>query len=207
MRNRNPRGLRHRLAAEAARIIADRGFADFDGARRKAAERLRVTDRKLWPDNAEIADELASYRALFQADEQQLIQQRLRAVALEAMGLLEDFAPRLVGAVAEGSAGAHSPVMLHLTADSPKTVAISLLDQGLDYAADERQLKFPDGTLRSRPVIRFAHDDVEIRAVVLEPADRSRPPLDPVSGRPERGMDARALRELLSLQPLSASST
>ena len=198
MANRNPRGLRHRLATEAARIIADQGFADFAGARRKAAERLRVTDRRMWPDNAEIAEALESYRALFQADEQERIQQRLREVALEAMTLLEAFAPRLVGAVGDGSAGVHSPVVLHLTADSPKTVAISLLDQGLDYVSDERQLKFPDGALRARPVIRFARDDVEIQAVVLEPADRSRPPLDPVSGRPVRGIDLKALREMLA---------
>ena len=195
---RSSRALRQQLAAEAARIIAEQGFADYDGARRKAAQRLRVNDRRQWPENAEIAEALAAYRALFQVDEREEILRRLRRVALEAMELLADFSPRLVGSVSDGSAGAHSPVTLHLTADSVKTVIIGLLDRSIEHATDERRLRFADGALRSRPLIRFAHEDVEILAVVLEPADRSRPPLDPVTEKPERGLDLRQLRELLA---------
>lgn len=193
--------MRQRVAAEAARIIAEQGFLDFDGARRKAVARLRVADRRQWPDNAEIAAALEAYRSLFQADGQAATLERLRRVAVRAMEMLQDFSPRLVGAVRDGSAGDHSPVTLHLTADSAKNVAISLLDQQVPLDTDERRLRFADGSVLARPVIRFAVGDVEIEAVLLEPADRSRPPLDPVSGKPDRGLGLEQVRESVGPQP------
>jgi hypothetical protein len=199
--------MRQRVAAEAARIIAEQGLLDFGGARRKAVARLRVGDRRQWPDNAEIALALETYRAVFQADGQVATLDRLRRGALLAMELLTDFAPRLVGAVRDGSAGDHSPVTLHLTADSAKNVAISLLDQQVPLFTDERRLRFADGSVLPRPVIRFAVGDVDVEAVLLEPADRSRPPLDPVSGKPDRGLGLEDVRASLDPQPLSDSGT
>lgn len=195
------------MAVEAARIIAQQGFLDYDGARRKAASRLRVTDRKRWPDNAEIAQELEVYRSVFQAGDRPATLQRLRRSAVRAMELLEAFEPRLVGAVRDGSAGDHSPVVLHATADSAKNVAISLLDQRVAITSDECRLRFSGGDVMARPVIRFVVDDVEIEVVLLEHADRSRPPLDHVSGKPDRGLALDEVRSVLESQPLSEIGT
>lgn len=199
--------MRQRVAAEAARIIAQQGFLDFDGARRKAVARLRVTDRRQWPDNAEIAVALEAYRAVFQADGRAETLDRLRHGAVRAMELLADFSPRLVGPVRDGSAGDHSPVTLHLTADSAKNVAISLLDHQVPLVTDEKRLRFADGSVLPRPVIRFAVGDVDVDAVLLEPADRSRPPLDPVSGKPDRGLGLEEVRAFLNRQPLAEIGT
>lgn len=192
--------MRQRVAAEAARIIAEQGFLDFDGARRKAVARLRVTDRRQWPDNAEIAEALETYRSVFQAEARPATLERLRRAALQAMEMLADYTPRLVGAVRDGSAGDHSAVTLHLTADSAKNVAISLLDQRLPVVNEEKRLRFADGSVANRPVARFAVDGVDVEAVLLEPADRSRPPLDLLSGKPDRGLTAAELREELARQ-------
>ena len=49
----------------------------------------------------------------------------------EAMRLLADFEPRLVGPVLTGTATAHNDIKLHLFADTPETVAVRLLDRGI----------------------------------------------------------------------------
>ena len=200
------RGMRQRVAAEAARIIAELGILDFAGARRKAVARLRVTDRRQWPDNAEITEALERYRALFQSGDRERVLGRLRRAGLQAMDLLADFEPRLAGPVRDGTAGEHSPVLLYLFADSPKNVVIGLLDNGVYADAGERRMRFSGDHLpQSRPTLRFSVEDVDIEAVLLEPADRSRPPLDPASGRPDLGLAAAAVASLLEDQPRSDS--
>jgi len=199
--------MRQRVAAEAARIMAEQGFLDYAGARRKAVARLRIADRRQWPDNAEIARALEEYRALFQSDEQPKTLERLRSAAVEAMELLGEFSPHLVGAVRDGSAGEHSKVILHLMADTAKTVAIGLLDRRIHHEVTEARLRFPGGVAGQRPAMRFVLGDVDIEAVVLEPADRSHPPLDPVSGKPDRGLAVGQVRALLRDQSRSEIGT
>ena len=122
------------------------------------------------------------------------------------MDLLADFEPRLAGPVRDGTAGEHSPVLLYLFADSPKNVVIGLLDNGVYADAGERRMRFSGDHLpQSRPTLRFSVGDVDIEAVLLEPADRSRPPLDPTSGRPDLGLAAAAVASLLEDQPRSDS--
>jgi hypothetical protein len=57
--------LRARVAEEAARIMREQGVRDFLLAKRKAADRLGVTDRHALPANQEIADALAAQQRLF----------------------------------------------------------------------------------------------------------------------------------------------
>ena len=110
--------LRLALAQEAARVMAEHGIRDFLAAKRKAAERFGVVDSAVLPKNTEIEAALAQYQRLFVATEhaESLLSQRY--VALEAMRCLEEYAPRLVGAVLSGTATAHADVQLHLFADT-----------------------------------------------------------------------------------------
>src|SRR5215470_13191592 len=58
--------LRRALAQEAARLMAEHGIRDFLVAKRKAAERLGVTDGgALLPKNSEIEEALAAHQRLF----------------------------------------------------------------------------------------------------------------------------------------------
>ena len=63
MAKRSIRGdlLRRALAQEAARIIVDHGVDDYLVAKRKAAERMGVTDRAVLPKNTEIEEAIAEY--------------------------------------------------------------------------------------------------------------------------------------------------
>src|ERR1041384_6280861 len=76
--------MRTRLAAAAARIMAEDGIDDFALAKRKAARQLGAVNTEALPRNEEIAAELQAYRALYQSDEHAARIAELRRVALDA---------------------------------------------------------------------------------------------------------------------------
>jgi hypothetical protein len=111
LRNGNPRpgharsdNLRRALAQEAARIMAQHGIHDFLTAKRKAADRLGVTDSSALPRNTEIEAALAEYQRLFDAPTHRRSLEAQRRAALRVMHWLSQFQPRLVGAVLSGTA-------------------------------------------------------------------------------------------------------
>src|SRR5260221_2460135 len=106
---RGARGeMRARIAAAAARIMAEEGIDDFALAKRKAARRLGAADSEALPANDEIEAELRDYLALYQAEEHPERIIELRRVALAAMRALERFNPYLTGPVLAGLAGAYA---------------------------------------------------------------------------------------------------
>src|SRR5687767_150136 len=139
MRARN-QGMRARIAAAAARIMAEDGIDDFALAKRKAARQLgaaRGDDmREALPANDEVEDELRAYRALYQPEHSQRIAE-LRRIALDAMRALERFSPYLTGAVLKGTAGPYAEIELQLFPESAKEVEIFLLERRLAYTTHE----------------------------------------------------------------------
>src|SRR5215470_1788503 len=87
--------LRRALAQEAARIMAQQGIHDFLTAKRKAADRLGVTDSSALPRNTEIEEALAEYQRLFDAGAHRRSLDAQRRAALHAMHWLSEFQPRL----------------------------------------------------------------------------------------------------------------
>src|ERR1041385_3340096 len=81
--------MRTRIAAAAARIMAEDGVDDFALAKRKAARQLGALDTQSLPRNDEIEAELRAYRALYQAESHPEGTTELRPVALDAMSVLE----------------------------------------------------------------------------------------------------------------------
>lgn len=186
--------LRQRIAVEAARLIADSGLRDYRHAKIKAAERLGAGESS-WPTNAEIEAALREHQRLFQAGSQPQILHRLREVAIDAMHLLRQFRPRLVGAVLEGTADEHSAVCLHLFSDDPDAVAHMLMEHGIDYRLQDRQLRLTAQHTVLAPAFICDDDSVTVDLTVL-PGDALRQaPLDPV--RPEQQMQ-RASRTQVS---------
>src|SRR5205823_9987467 len=104
--------MRTRIAAAAARIMAEDGVDDFALAKRKAARQLGALDTQALPRNDEIEAELRAYRALYHADEHAHVIEELRRVALEAMRALERFRPYLTGPVLKGIAGPYAEIDL-----------------------------------------------------------------------------------------------
>ena len=106
------RERRHRLAHEAARLMAEGGFRDYHQAKLKAAERLGIHDDASLPRNREIEQALREYQRLFVGESQLQAVHSRRQAALRALEFLADFSPRLVGPVLDGTADANSPVLL-----------------------------------------------------------------------------------------------
>ncbi|MFZ6691198.1 hypothetical protein [Undibacterium sp. SXout20W] len=131
--------LRAEIAALAARMIAEDG-ADYASAKRKAAKQL-LGNQKLkgdvLPDNEQIEQEVREYNELFFGDTQPQRLLQLRQLAARLMAEFECFNPYLVGAVLNGTAGAHSDIYLHLYTDNSKDVAIFLLNKDVQFEVSE----------------------------------------------------------------------
>ena len=104
MPKRTVRGdlLRRALADEAARIMIEHGVGDYGFAKRKAAERMGVLDHAVLPKNTETEAALADRQRLFAPELQADGIAGMRRAAVEAMALLREFEPRLVGPVLAG---------------------------------------------------------------------------------------------------------
>src|SRR5918911_2265919 len=131
--------VRARIAATAARLMAEDGIDDFALAKRKAARQLGALEAQSLPTNDEIEAELRAYRALYQAEEHPQRIAELREIALDAMRALEKFNPYLTGPVLKGIAGPYAEIELQLFPDSAKEVEIFLLDRNIQYDTQERR--------------------------------------------------------------------
>jgi hypothetical protein len=189
--------LRRALAQEAARVMSEHGIRDFLTAKRKAADRFGVTDGAALPKNTEIEAALVEYQRLFGGASHTESLHAQRSAALEAMRRLSRFEPRLVGPVLSGTATEHSGVQLHLFADTPESVALTLTDQGIRHEVTARRVRMNADRVLECPGVRFEIDGQAIEATVF-PADGIRQaPVSPVDGRPMRRADVSELEELL----------
>jgi hypothetical protein len=189
--------LRRALAQEAARIMSEDGIHDFLTAKRKAAERLGVTDASALPRNVEIEEALAEYQRLFDADghEQSLDEQR--RAALRAMHWLSKFEPRLVGPVLSGTATEHADIQLHVFTDRAEDIALQLIDRGIAHEITERRVRLDAERVKAYPGVRFEVANRRIDATVFPRDGIRQAPVSPVDGRPMRRADASQLAALL----------
>lgn len=188
--------LRQRIAMDAARLIAESGMRDYRHAKAKAASRLGAGESS-WPTNAEIDSALREHQRLFQAATQPRMLHRLRQVATDAMRLLHAFDPRLVGAVLEGTADEHSAVCLHLFSDDPDAIARMLIEHGIDYQVQDRQVRLDTQRTLLAPAFVCADDSAIVDLTVLPEAALRQPPLDPL--RPGQPMQRASLGEVRTL--------
>jgi hypothetical protein len=159
-----------RIAAAAARIMAEEGIDDFALAKRKAARRLGAADSEALPANDEIEAELRDYLALYQAEEHPERITEMRRAALAAMRALERFNPYLTGPVLAGLAGPYAEIELQLFPESSKEVELFLLDLDIAYeASDER--RYTGDRARAVAVISLAWEGVPLRLSVFDPRD------------------------------------
>jgi hypothetical protein len=125
--------MRSRIAAQAARLMADHGIDDFSLAKHKAARQLGAPATQSLPDNDEIETELRIYRSLYQSDDHPAVILELRRKALAAMRFFEKFEPYLAGPVLKGTAGRHSVVNVLLFAADEKEIEFFLLDRQIRF--------------------------------------------------------------------------
>jgi hypothetical protein len=159
---------RARIAAAAARLMAEDGIDDFALAKRKAARQLGALDTQALPRNDEIEAELRAYRALYHADEHARLIEHLRHIALEAMRALERFHPYLTGPVLKGTAGPYAEIDLQLFPDSAKDVEIFLLDRSIPFATHEAR-RYSGDKAHPASVITLVWQSVPLRLSVFDP--------------------------------------
>jgi hypothetical protein len=189
---------RQRLAYEAARIMIEQNLDELDRARRKAAARVGVDDRRCWPKNQEIQEALLEQRRIFGGEAQPAALQALREQALAAMRSFESFMPRLVGAVLDGTADSGQGVRLHLFAESPEELVMTLLDRNIPWKQHDENFRFGGGIQRSHPVFSFIAGETAFELVVLPRVAMRNPPLGPVSDLPEKGAGLTEVEGLVS---------
>jgi hypothetical protein len=167
---------RARIAQAAARLIVEHGLADWSLAKRKAAHQLMLPANAALPGNDEIEQALVEFHALYGGAEHAAGLRAQRELALSWMRRLEAWAPRLVGGVAAGWAGAHSDIRIELVADDPKAVEIRLTGEGVDYAAAGPSADGRRGTRGAELLVETAAGGV--RLSIVTPEERRQRPRD-----------------------------
>ena len=182
-RNSNRRtDMRARIAAAAARLMAEDGIDNFALAKRKAARQLGTSETQSLPRNDEIEAELRAYRALYQADEHPQLINELRRSALDAMRALERFSPYLTGPVLKGIAGPYAEIELQLFPDSTKDVEIFLLDQNIAFSTQEGR-RYSGDQSRAVSLISLLWQGAPVRLAILDPRDERLSLKTSVAGR------------------------
>ena len=168
--NRQAESMRARIAAAAARIMAEDGVDDFALAKRKAARSLGAAATEALPGNDEIEAELRAYLALYQAEEHPQRITELRAMALDAMRALEQFHPYLTGPVLKGIAGPYAEIDLQLFPESSKQVEMFLLERNIPFATQETR-RYSGDRVHAVSVYTLLWDDTPLRLSVFDPRD------------------------------------
>jgi hypothetical protein len=195
--NRKQSQMRARIAAAAARLMAEDGVDDFALAKRKAAKQLGASDTQSLPANEEIETELRAYQALYQGEEQRTRIRELRAVALDAMRSLAAFNPYLAGAVLKGIAGRYADIDLQLFTDDHKAVELFLLNRSLPYAVSE-QRHFCGDEARSVPVLQLEWRGFPVNVAVYAAKDERSSLKASPAGRPIERAGINAVSALLA---------
>ena len=189
---------RLRIAQEAARLMSEHGIRDFHHAKLKAAQRLGVLDAQALPRNHEIEDALREHQRIFHADSQPQLLRERREAAAEAMRFLAAYEPRLVGAVLEGTADAHSAVCLHVFSDDAEDVLRFLHEYGIPAELQNRRLRMDRDQSLDCSVLLFAADGLPFDLTVLPRDALRQAPLDRVDEKPMRRASLSMLNTLLA---------
>jgi hypothetical protein len=189
--------LRRALAQEAARLMFEHGVDDYGFAKRKAAERLGASEYAVLPKNAEIDAALAEYQRLFAADTHADTLAEQRRAAVDAMELLEEFEPRLVGPVLSGTATPHQEISLHVFSDTPEAVTLKLLEDHIQYKVSEHRVKMNAERVLQVPALQFSVFDFAVDATVFPRDGIRQSPLSPSDGRPMRRAAVEEVRALV----------
>jgi hypothetical protein len=178
--------LRELVADEAARVMMEQGIGDYSTAKRKAAERLRLSQLGALPSNRQVEQSLLERQRVFEPEEHELRLERLRRIALMLMDELGDYEPRLVGPVLTGTATINAVVEIHVFADSPEEVGGVLARCGRSARSVERRVRWRRNTSSAVPSFRLTVRAADVLILVFPPHGIRQAPLSPVDQRPMR---------------------
>ena len=192
---------RSRVVHEAARIICEDGLSDYRLAKQKAVERLGLGFGTPLPSNADIQSAVIQYQRLFGGRAYASRLTQLRRTAVQAMRMLAEYQPRLVGAVATGATTDNHHVQLHCFADKPEQIDILLETKGLKHEVSERRYRYASGDVADIPVLTFMANDVGIDVAVFPERGMRDVPLSPTDGQQFKRLDLQAAAALAEEAP------
>jgi hypothetical protein len=192
--------LRQRIAEEAAKILATGQGGDYLHAKKKAASHLGAVEKHDWPTNREINEALSAYQQLFQQESHTIAITGLRQTALKAMLLFENFKPRLVGNVLDGTANENSEVNLHLFADTYEDVGFFLESQDIPYELADRSMRWGNGDIKNQPEYRFVANHVPVSLTVFVAHEGRERPISPLDGQPMERASIKKVQALLAVE-------
>ena len=177
--------------------MAEHGIEDFLQAKRKAADRFGMHDIAVLPKNTEIEAALREYQRLFAGGTHDWTLKELRAAALDAMRMLREFQPRLVGPVLNGTATEYSDINLHLFTDRSESVLLRMMDIGIAHEVHERRVKMDAIRSVTYPALRFQTQGRTVDATIFPIDGIRQSPYSPVDGRPMKRADVREVGGLV----------
>jgi hypothetical protein len=198
--------IRREVASEAARIMATEGQGNYHLAKKKAAERVGVSQRLALPSNMEVQQALQDYQRLYGGVEHSKHLEHLRTEALNLMAFLADFSPRLVGPVLEGTAGKHSRISFHVFCDEPENLVLYFLEKGRPFKQEQRQIRWHDGSYRTIQLLVIEENGTVAELAVFSPKDIRQAPPSPIDGRPQRRASQLDLECLLNTPDLGVAN-
>ncbi len=126
--------LRRKVAREAALLLYTEQEKEYKQAKKRAAKSLGA---KIFPSNLEVAEEMDR---IAEENEGPLRQEKLiqmRRDALQIMGTLKDFYPRLIGSVWRGTAHRNSDIDIDTFSSTPEDVLAKLRENHLRVEGTE----------------------------------------------------------------------
>lgn len=160
---------RQHIALQAAKLIADHGINDFDLAKKKAAKMLGVSilQQGVLPTHQEIQSQIELHQRIFPSEKLAEHILTLRQKALRTMQILKDFKPYLSGMVLEGTATLHTPISLHVIANTCEEVMIHFINLRIPYDASQQRLTLNSKKVETFPMFRIYLADTPVEITVL----------------------------------------
>ena len=156
MANRRSGEERHRLAAEAARLLIELKLPSAAAARRKLIGKVGHRDPRQLPDDREIEAAARDYRQLFGGQPAPDQVTEVKAAALEALQALAPFNPRLVEPSAGLAAAPLAAIWLLAFADETEAVLRFLDELGVPLRQRERKLDLGRREPVELPLLTFS---------------------------------------------------
>ena len=172
------------------------GVHDYQKAKRKACERLHTAQRGSLPSNIEIESALQSFLRTYLPDHDRELW-RLRWIALTVMHWLAQYSPYLTGPVLEGTAGAGTPISIHVSCDCLEEVLAALQQRGIEVKLEERRFR-QNRHYACLPGLGFSCRGHDIEITVFSLRQRHQPPRCKTRNRSAQRINARALADLLA---------
>jgi predicted nucleotidyltransferase len=192
------KGIKARVAEEAAKLIYYNLAADYKRAKEEACRHLGV---KVFPSNFEVAEELDRLADEVEGKSRKCLNIRLRKEGLSLMRHLKDFSPRLIGGVWRGTARKGSDIDITVYSHSIKSI-LSFIGERYRISKAEYSYKTTGGkTERYFHIYISLPSGDEAEVVVRDLRERSEKSRCEIYGDYVTGLTIEQLQKVLEGDP------